>query len=168
MSRIISFFRVHDGNPLTGWHVLGIVGLFFGTIIAVNVVMASFATGTFPGLVVKNSYGASQDYNGLLAESRAQAERGWTAELSAAEGNLHAMLAGPGGEPITGLDVSVRVGRPASAREDRRLRLWPSADGYAAKDTLSPGRWIVELEARSGGALVYRATRPLLVRGGGS
>jgi nitrogen fixation protein FixH len=168
MRRVASFLRVDDDNPLNGWHVLGIVGLFFGTIIAVNVVMAVFATGTFPGLVVKNSYVASQNYNALIAESRAQARRGWTASLSAHDGSLHVRLAEPSGAPLIGLDVSARIGRPASVREDRVFSLSPAADGYAAEDALPAGRWIVELEARSGGDLVYRVTRPLFVAGSGS
>lgn len=165
MRRVVSFFRVHDGNPLTGWHMLAIVGLFFGTIIAVNVAMAIVATGTFPGLVVKNSYVASQNFNELLAESRAQARRGWTADVSAHDGVLNVRLADRGGATLAGFHLSARVGRPASAREDRVLVLTPGGDGYAAQEPLPPGRWLVELEAWDGDDLVYRTTRPLLVEG---
>ncbi|MGH6923297.1 MAG: FixH family protein [Propylenella sp.] len=168
MRRVASFFRVDDDNPLTGWHVLGIVGLFFGTIIGVNVVLATYATGTFPGLVVKNSYVASQNYNALLAGSRAQAALGWTAELSAPDGLLSVRLADQSGAPLAGLIVSARIGRPASAGEDRVVELSPAAGGYSADEALAPGRWIVELEARSGGELAYRATHPFVVSGGGS
>ena len=37
--------------------------------------MAFAATGTFPGLVVENSYVASQHYDELLAKARAQDAR---------------------------------------------------------------------------------------------
>ena len=168
MKRVLSFFRVDDDNPLNGWHVLGIVGLFFGTIIAVNIVMAVFATGTFPGLVVKNSYVASQNFNELLAAGKAQEERGWTADVSTDDGLLQVRLEDSGGAPITGLRVSARAGRPASIREDRILALRLTSNGYVAADALPPGRWIVELAVRSGEDLVYRATRPLLVGGGGT
>ena len=30
------FFRLDDEHPLTGWHMLAIVCLFFGTVIAVK------------------------------------------------------------------------------------------------------------------------------------
>jgi nitrogen fixation protein FixH len=168
MRRVVSFFRLHDGNPLTGWHALGIVGLFFGTIIAVNVAMAVVATGTFPGLVVKNSYVASQHYNALLEEGRAQEDRGWTADLQAEDGVLQVRLTDPSDAPITGLRVAARVGRPASASEDRVLEFQIGSDGYLAVDTLPSGRWIVELEAWSSDRLVYRATHPLIVGGGRS
>ena len=64
-------FRLDDEHPFTGRHMLAVVFAFFGTIITVNLVMAFLATGTFPGLVVKNSYIASQHYNERLAETRA-------------------------------------------------------------------------------------------------
>lgn len=165
MRRFVSFFRLHDGNPLTGWHALGIVCLFFGTIIAVNVAMALMATGTFPGLVVKNSYVASQHYNALLKESRAQEDRGWSADLQTEDGVLEVRLTDPSDAPITGLRVVARVGRPASASEDRVLEFKIGTDGYVAMDTLPSGRWMVELEAWSSDRLVYRATHPLIVGG---
>lgn len=168
MRRIVSFFRLHDGNPLTGWHALGIVCLFFGVVIAVNVAMALYATGTFPGLVVKNSYVASQNYNKLLEESREQQERGWTADLQAEDGLLHVRFADPSDAPITGLRVAARVGRPAGDDEDRVLAFEIGSDGYVARDALPSGRWMVELEAWSSDRLVYRATHPLVVGGGGS
>lgn len=169
MRRLIAFLRPSDENPLTGWHMLGIVGLFFGTVIAVNIVMAVLATGTFPGVVVKNSYVASQNYNELLAESRAQARRGWTADVSAGGGVLHVRLADPGGAPLAGLSLSARAGRPASSREDRILPLYAAASGeYEATEALPPGRWIVELQVRSSGDLVYRATHPILIEGDGA
>jgi len=168
MRRAISFFRVGDDNPLNGWHVLGIVGLFFGTIIGVNIVMAAYATGTFPGLVVHNSYVASQGYNDLLADSREQARRGWTAELSEIGGILHLRMADSMDAPLAGLRVAARVGRPASSRDDRMLDFTPTADGYASTEPLEAGRWVIELEVYSGGDLAYRQTETLSVRGPGA
>ena len=62
----------------TGWHMAGVLCLFFGTIIAVNMVLAVNASTTWTGLVVKNSYVASQHYNETLAAAARQAKRGWT------------------------------------------------------------------------------------------
>lgn len=168
MRRAISFFRIDDDNPLTGRHVLAMIGLFFGVTITVNLVMAALATGTFPGLVVKNSYVASQNYNELLAAGEAQAERGWTDEITARDGLLLVRLEDASGAALTGLDVSARIGRPASAREDRVVALRPRGDEYVAAETLPPGRWVVELAAFSNDALVYRVTRPLSVSRSGS
>ena len=48
----------------TGWHMLAIMLAFFGTIITVNFTMAYLATSSWSGLVVKNTYVASQQFNG--------------------------------------------------------------------------------------------------------
>ena len=58
----------------TGWHMLAIMLAFFGTIITVNFTMAYLATSTWSGLVVKNTYVASQQFNGKAAAAKARAE----------------------------------------------------------------------------------------------
>ena len=57
--------------------MLSIMLAFFGVIIAVNVVMATLASTSWTGLVVENSYVASQEFNRKAEESRAQAALGW-------------------------------------------------------------------------------------------
>lgn len=53
---------------------------FFGVVVAVNLTMATLATRTFGGVVVENSYVASQQYNHWLAAARKQDRLGWTVE----------------------------------------------------------------------------------------
>ena len=57
---------------ITGRTMTAILCAFFGVVIAVNILMATIATRTFGGVVVENSYVASQEYNGWLAQSRRQ------------------------------------------------------------------------------------------------
>jgi nitrogen fixation protein FixH len=59
--------KTSEPGELTGRKVAAIFVVFFGVIMAVNFTMASFASSTFGGVVVKNSYVASQKYNGWLA-----------------------------------------------------------------------------------------------------
>ncbi|HEX9906242.1 MAG TPA: FixH family protein [Propylenella sp.] len=156
--------RLDDAHPLTGWHMLAIVSVFFAVIIAVNVVMAFAATGTFPGLVVQNSYVASQRYNELLADARAQDAKGWQARLSPDDGILRFALSDRGGTPARGLRVKVRAGRPSTTREDRSLDFAPLADGsYQARERLPVGRWEVDLEARRGDRLLFRRTQAITI-----
>lgn len=150
-------------RPFTGRHMLAVVGLFFGTIIAVNIVMATAAVRTFPGLNAKNGYVASQTYNLLLDDAAAQMKRGWQASLDAVDGHLRLVLKDRGGTQLRGLTVTALVGRPASAASDRVLRLQPAPDGYKTTERLAPGRWLLEVEAREGGRLVWRETRALAV-----
>ena len=58
-------------RELTGRHVLLITLCAFGVIILVNLVMAVMAVGTFPGLEVKNSYVASQNFDRERAAQQA-------------------------------------------------------------------------------------------------
>ena len=163
MNKAMRFFRIDDDHPLTGWHVLAIVGLFFGTILAVNITLAIFATGTFPGLVVKNSYVASQNYNALLAEGRAQEESGLTAQLITKAGILKFRLADVSGAPRRQLVVSAHAGRPASSSDDRAMTLRETGEFYQADTVLPAGRWIVDVEARDGDTLVFRQSQPVWI-----
>ncbi|MGQ7791563.1 FixH family protein [Faunimonas sp. B44] len=163
MTRIIRFFRLNDDNPFTGWHMLGVTGCFFGTIIAVNLVMAFAATGTFPGLAVKNSYTASQDYNGLLAAAREQEQAGWSADLAVEAGLLRFALRDAAGAAQPGLAVTAHVGRPGSEAEDRLIDFAAVPGGYAAPEPLAAGRWEVDVEAHRDGTLLYRETREVFV-----
>jgi len=162
-NKVRRFFRVDGDHPLTGWHVLAIVGLFFGTIIAVNITLALFAAGTFPGLVVKNSYVASQNYNALLAEARAQADKGFSGQLIAKAGILHLRLADASGVLRRQLRVVAHAGRPAGSREDRAITFTRSGESYQADTALPAGRWNVDVEARDGDALVFRHSQKLWI-----
>ena len=59
-------------RPFTGRHMFATLVVFFGIVIAVNFTMASYATTTFGGLVVENSYVASQKFNRWLDEAAAE------------------------------------------------------------------------------------------------
>ena len=63
-----------DERKITGYHVLGMFGGAFTIIIGVNLVLATQAVRTFPGLEVKNSYVASQTFD---ADRSAQEALGW-------------------------------------------------------------------------------------------
>jgi nitrogen fixation protein FixH len=162
-------FRLDDDHPLTGWHMAGIVCLFFGTIIAVNIVMAVAATGTFPGLVVENSYVSSQHYDELLAKAHAQDQQGWRATLTAGnDGTLGFALADSNGRHVPSLLVSAHVGRPSTTHEDRSIEFAADRDGfYASREPLPPGLWEVDIEARSAGAVVFRRTQEIFVKPAG-
>jgi nitrogen fixation protein FixH len=156
-------FLPGDGRPFTGFHMLAVVFLFFGTIIGVNLVMATLAVRTFPGLNAHNSYVASQTYNILLEDADAQSERGWRAEIDAADGHVRLALADRSGALLRGLTVKALAGRPASAAEDRTLEFEATAEGYRSAEPLAPGRWLIELEAWRDASLAWRETHQLTV-----
>ncbi|ESZ68246.1 hypothetical protein X726_32300 [Mesorhizobium sp. L103C105A0] len=74
-------------REFTGRHMLATVLAFFGVVIAVNLTMATLANTSWTGLVVENTYVASQQFNKKAEEGRAQAALGWTGQLTIAWGS---------------------------------------------------------------------------------
>lgn len=137
------------GGRLTGRHVLTIAVVAFGTVIAANVAMLFAATGTFPGLVVDNSYVASQNWDARHAAQRAL---GWRAAAVWRDGWLVVDLRDADGRPVEGAALEAMVGRPTVASEDHLLALTPGADSYAAPVELGSGAWRVEIRTAEGPA----------------
>jgi nitrogen fixation protein FixH len=131
----------------TGWHMTGILVLFFGVIVAVNVTMAVFAATTFGGKVVENSYVASQKYNEWLAAAKAQEKLGWSHEVRLDD------------ERHVAADLSVHDARleatarhPLGREAEVPLRFVSEGKGrFRSTQALPQGRWIVHLAVRSGG-----------------
>ena len=166
MMRVLDLLRFDNDHHFTGWHMLAVTCLFFGTIIGVNLVLVFAATGTFPGLVVKNSYVASQHYNELLAADRAQSEAGWRMELEAPGGVLNFRLADREGVVERRLTATAIAGRPSSTRDDRTIDLIESPAGYRAAEALPAGQWDIDVEARRSGEVVFRARKRFFVKPG--
>lgn len=151
----------------TGWHMLAVMFLFFGTIISVNVIMAIYANTSWTGLVVQNTYVASQQFNEKAAAGRAQAARGWKDTLEIEPGAVRFTLADAGGSGIDAKGVSVTFRRPAYETEDETFALARLPDGaFAAEHAVRDGIWIVEVDADIGEALPYRIVRRIVVKQG--
>ncbi len=137
-------FAFSDEHPFTGKHMLIAMLCFFGVIIAVNLTMATFASQSWTGLVVRNSYVASQQYNERLAASREQAARQWQATIDYRDGSIEFKLTDKDGAPVHLTDASAEIGRPAYEAMDHEVALTYRSDGlYWAKDPLGPGVWQV-------------------------
>lgn len=160
--------KAHDRRPartFTGWHMLAVTVGFFTVVIAVNVTMAVFATGSWTGLVVKNSYVASQEYNGVLRDARAQAARGWTSELDYGNSRLSFALHSRAGTAIAGANAVATVSRPVGTEQDTTVTLIESRPGvYEHAIALGPGAWNVEIRAESGSGAAYRQVYRLRVK----
>ncbi|RYH13748.1 MAG: hypothetical protein EON57_01480 [Alphaproteobacteria bacterium] len=134
-------------REFTGRHMLFVMLAMFGTIIAVNLVMARYAVATFGGTVVANSYVASQDYNRWLAEARAQEVLGWSVETRLMPGRLVEVLASQG----EGVLVAT-AHHPLGRAPDRELRFAKMGAGrWLSTDPLPPGRWRLRIRFESAG-----------------
>ena len=139
-------------RKFTGRHMLAIMVAFFGTIIAVNLTMAMFATRTFGGTVVDNSYVASQKFNDWLAAAREQEALGWETQVRLDESRRVLIATAADGQPLAGVTVSALARHPLGRETDVALRF--EADGEGAVRSTEPlpaGRWLVHVEVRRGG-----------------
>jgi len=151
-------------REFTGRHMAFCVVGFFGTIIAVNLVLAYFAGTTWTGLVAKNGYVASQEYNDVLAKARKQKAMGWQAGLELRDGQLKFDIADKSGSGIEGLAVRAKVKRPTHENEDVDLTFRDNASGkYVAAPSLTAGQWVVDLVAEDQKGLQFRRIFRLVI-----
>lgn len=149
------------GRPLTGRKVLLMMVAAFAVIVAANMAMLFAATDSFPGLVVANSYVASQGWDRKTAAQRAL---GWRAGVVYEGGRLTVSMTGSDGQPVPGLRVAVVIGRPASQAVDVRLELAEGPGGYSAPLELAPGLWRVEFTGAGAKGESYTAEAEFYVR----
>ncbi len=134
-------------RTFTGRHMAAELVGFFAVVIAVNVLMATLASSTFGGVVVPNSYVASQQFNGWLEAARAQEQLGWSAQAERApDGHVVVMLAGAPGDAALQGEARHPLGRMA----DRALTFRRHGDAYRSDESLPAGRWRIRLEAVAG------------------
>ncbi|MEN0088127.1 MAG: FixH family protein, partial [Pseudomonadota bacterium] len=143
----------------TGWHMLAIVCLFFGTIITVNLTLAFNAATTWTGLMVANTYVESQNFNDRLDAAEAQSELGWTATLSASPAGLTVQLRDAAGQDLTDATLTAMLGRPVQENEDRMIAFAPSQNGRIWRGKLEPGLWQVQLIANADGEQWVKTVR---------
>ena len=141
----------------TGWHMLGVMVLFFGTIITVNLIMAWNASHSWSGLVVQNTYVASQQFNGKVKEARAFAASGLDGKLSLEPGAVRYTLTRQGKAEASADKVVAVFKRPVEEHEDVRVEMAHQGEGvFVAATDLKRGQWIADITATSGDKVVYR------------
>ena len=140
-------------RELTGRHVLAITLCAFGVIVAVNLVMAFKAVGTFPGLEVQNSYVASQSFD---RDRAAQQALGWTVHAGHDGQRLTLEVTDPHGQHPMIRELSATIGRPTHIREDRVLDLTYDAGIFSAPADLAAGSWILHVTATAADGTEFR------------
>ena len=129
----------------TGWHFTAIITAFFGVVITVNLTMAVFATRTFGGVVVENSYVASQRYNDWLAAAKRQRKLAWSIE-PALDDQRRVTIA----LSMDGAEVSGFARHPLGREPDVPLTFVTSHRQARSLGALPAGRWNVHLLVRRG------------------
>ncbi len=144
-------------KPITGRHVLIGMVCFFGVIIAVNMTMAVFASTSWTGLEVKNSYVASQDYNAKLAAAERQRALGWSTQLTQQGGQFRLSVVNSAGAGIAGAQISAVMKRPVQEKADTPLDFKETAAGdYRAGIPLASGVWDIDVTIQAPASQPYR------------
>ena len=140
---------IQPKRQFTGKHMLITMVAGFGIVAAVNFYMASLAVGGFHGIVVENSYVASQKFNSWIEEAEAMEALGWSAEPARDESG-HLVLMTEGVPAIASISAELR--RPIGEREFASLTFAPLGDGrYRSLEALDEGRWTMRLAIEAGG-----------------
>lgn len=140
-------------RTFTGWHMTTILVSFFAIVIAVNLTMARLATGTFGGVVVENSYVASQQYNHWLAAAERQAQLGWTHKIALDHQRRLIVHASKNGARLPALSAHGQAIHPLGRAKSLTLSFTRDSDGrLRAREPLPSGRWHVRITLSSGEA----------------
>lgn len=146
-------------RPFTGRHMAGILVVFFAAVIGVNVTMATLASGTFGGVVIDNSYVASQHFNRWLDEAAKERAIGWQAALARTQDGRVAVTLRGGSE--TALRLAATARHPLGRLPDRKLSFAPQGQGrFVSAQPLPTGRWRLRLTA-AGQAATWRTEQEL-------
>jgi nitrogen fixation protein FixH len=158
---------VPSRGRFTGRDMLLIMFAFFGIIIAVNVTMAWYAMSSWSGLVVDDTYVASQQFNKKADAMRAMAASGISGETTIHDGVIAYTLRNRDGSPAIAEEVTVHFKRPVGAHEDFEARLSKSGEGrFELAHGVLPGDWIVEITSKRGESTIMHEAYRIYVDGG--
>lgn len=135
-------------KKFTGRHMLAVLVGGFALVIAVNFYMAWRATHGFGGVVVENSYVASQNFNHWLDSAKRGRALGWNADVVRdASGHLSIDAQGV----PAGAGVRAELRRPLGDPAHRKIDLGSMGGGrYLSPAPLAPGRWIARITVSHG------------------
>ncbi len=135
-----------SGKEFTGRHAAMVFGGAFAIIISVNLILAYNAVRTFPGLEVKNSYVASQQFDEKRA---AQTALGWTVRSDAADGLVRLSITDSNGQPVEVQALDAVLGRATHTKDDMRPDFVFDGTAYVAPAELAAGNWNIRMSALS-------------------
>lgn len=152
---------ISNGKELTGRKVFAITATGFAIIIGVNLTMAYSAISTFPGLVVKNSYVASQNFD---RDRAAQEALGLQVAAHYEDGVVNVHVDSLAAIPTGFRNLEATIGRATHARSDVALNLQVIDGVYTAPVDLENGAWVLRLRGVAMDGTAFRQDLGLAVR----
>ncbi|KPQ22687.1 MAG: putative integral membrane protein linked to a cation pump [Porphyrobacter sp. HL-46] len=136
-------------KEFTGKHMAMVFVGGFGIVIAVNLLMASFAVSGFHGVVVENSYVASQNFNRWLDKAEKSRALGWQiATERRADGRVVLQTEGV----PTGAAVTAELRRPIGAKDFASLTFAQTGQNtWLSNETVAEGRWTMRMAIAAAG-----------------
>lgn len=141
-----------DAKPLTGKKVLFIVCAAFAVIIGANLTLAYQAIATFPGLEVKNSYVASQNFE---ADRAAQLALDWDVAVVSDGESVRLSVRRDGDIVVPVISYAV-LGRATHVAEDQTPAFVFDGKDFVAPIALGPGNWNLRLVAEADNGAIFR------------
>lgn len=158
------------GKPLTGRAVFIMLVAFFGVVIGVNLLMMRFAIDTMSGTDVDSAYRASLAYEREIKSAHEQDTRHWRVEAHIERGkadgaNVRIVARDGNGAPLTGLDFSARLERPADKRADRTVVIREVEAGIykGSADGVLAGQWNLVLESDARGERIFKSRNRVML-----
>ncbi|NVK13295.1 MAG: FixH family protein [Rhodobacteraceae bacterium] len=133
-------------REFTGKHALMLFGGAFAVIIGVNIILAVNAVKTFPGLEVKNSYVASQEFD---QRRSAQEALGWSVYASSQGDQVKLEITDAEGVPVKVAKLTATLGRATHVQDDQNPEFTFDGQAYVAPADLGPGNWNIRMVARA-------------------
>lgn len=152
-------------RTFTGWHMAAITISFFAVIIAVNLTLAVFASTSWTGLVVANSYVASQSFNRDAEIARQQQALGWQMNLVVDRSLAKITILDRAGLPMTGLNLRAVLQRPTDEAGDQVLELREAGAGiYRTDAAIGSGVWVADITAENSDNDLMRFVQRIFVK----
>lgn len=148
-------------RPFTGRHMAIIMVTFFAVVIGVNLTMATLARTSWTGLVVQNSYVASQHFNADTAKREAMLARGYQLKLSYAEGHIALLLKDKQGQPLAVSAVRLQLNRNPN---EAPLTMSCANGECATAAKLAPGLWRGDLQIDLKGEETWQQAVEIMVQ----
>jgi len=149
-------------RQFTGRHAAMVFVGAFGVIFAVNITLAVFAIKTFPGLEVKNSYVASQEFD---ARRSAQVALGWSVWADSRDGMVFLSITDENGQPVEVASLDATLGRATQIKDDIKPDFQFDGTAYVAPADLGKGNWNIRMTARAKNGTEFSQRVILHVRG---
>ena len=141
-------------------------GLFFGVVLVANLVFAVVANRSWTGLVVPNSYVASQQYNDVLRVAAEQDARGWRGGVQASSDRLVFTLLDRDGSAVRLASAVIRLERPIGTGNDWTGPLVVDGNRAVLQPGPARGAWNVRVDAVTREGVGFRLDQRILIRAG--